>query len=90
MTMERQIHTAWRRALSVLAAVILLAAGAWFFAVLPVGPAVPALVVALVLAFGLLRRVRWTGEQWEDHVASKRQAARELLRADEGQRTRPP
>lgn len=90
MTMERQIHTGWRRVLSVLAAVVVLAAGAWSFAVLPVGPALAALVVALVLAFGFLRRVRWTGEQWEGHVASKRQSARELLRADEGQRTRPP
>lgn len=90
MSLVRQVHVGWRRALSLLGSAFALTVGFGSLVVLPVAPALVVLALAAGLAAGLLRRARWTGRQWEGHVAFKKQAARELLRADEGQRTRPP
>lgn len=88
--MEPQVHLGWRRALSVVVASAAgVAAVAVYLALDGVAAGVTAAAgAAVALIFG--RRVVWPEDRWRRHLAARRAEDRELRRADEGGRTRPP
>lgn len=88
--MERLIHIARRMAISLVVAVVAVVGGVSAFLALPGFAAWLALLLAVLFGFLMGRRAMWSENRWQQHVDSQRAAARELLRADEGGRTRPP
>lgn len=88
--MDRLVHVGRRKGLSLAVAVVAVVSGVWAFLALPGLVAWLALLLAVLVGLLIGRRVMWSRDRWQQHVESRRAADRELLRADEGGRTRPP
>lgn len=88
-SMQRDIRTGWRRAISLLVAITAVGAGLALIAILRGPIAWIAFALLMAIAFAIGRRVTWSHRQWVRHVEFRRGAARELRHADEGGRTRP-
>lgn len=88
--MERLVHVGRRKAFSLAVAVVAVVGGVWAFVALPGLVAWLMLLLAVLVGLLIGRRAMWSGDRWQQHIESRRDAARELLRADEGGRTRPP
>ena len=88
--MERQVHLGWRRVVDVVLAGAAGVAAVGSYAVFDGAAAGVATAAGAVTALYFGRRVKWPEDRWRRHLAARRAEDRELRRADEGGRTRPP
>ena len=88
--MERQFHLGWRRVVNVVLAGAAGLAAVGGYAVFDGAAAGVAAAGGAAVAWYFGRRVAWPEDRWRRHVAARRAEDRQLRRADEGGRTRPP
>ena len=88
--MERELHLGARRVQCAVLALMLATAALWGYVTLEGALAWGALLLGALGTLYWGRRLTWDADRWRKHMRSRRAAARDLLRADEGGRTRPP
>lgn len=81
-----RVHTRWRRVAIIILLCVVAATVGWSTRHLDVLPALAAALGAAAISFLVGRRVFWSDERWQRHIASRRRAARQWLEAEARQR----